>query len=232
MKPILLIEPERALAMLLRQELQRHGYVSITAETGTQGLALKTASPPSLIILDLAIDDRDGIDYCRSLRSQCAAPLIVLSPTSAEDVMLRSFAAGCDEYIVKPFRLVEVVARIGANLRREERTTRQQPETVRHFGPLMLDLGGRLVSVGGQAVGLTKREYDIVELLALHPEQVFARDHLYDTISQYEGTGTSAVIVEHVKQIRRKLKEADPDHTYIQTVWGIGYKWHILPKEE
>lgn len=232
MKPILLIEPERALAMLLRQALQRQGYVSVTAETGTQGRALCVASPPSLIILDLDIADRDGIECCRSLRRQCAVPLIVLSPTTAEDVMLRSFAAGCDEYIVKPFRVVEIVARIGANLRREERMTRPQPETVRQFGSLQLDLGSRLVSISGQAVGLTRREYDIVEVLALHPGQVFARDHLYDTVSRHEGTGTSAAVVEHVKQIRRKLKEADPDHTYIQTVWGIGYKWHVLSKEE
>ena len=140
---------------------------------------------------------------------------------------ITGFQAGADDYIVKPFELDELGARVAAHLRREQRTldNRAAGRAVRFFGELAVDYGTRSVSVNGNPVLLTKREFDILELLSKNMGQVFDRERIYDMIWGIDGEGNSGTVMEHIRKLRAKLAEHTL-HSYIETVWGCGYKWN------
>ena len=133
------------------------------------------------------------------------------------------FQAGGDDYIVKPFDLDELGARVAAHLRREER--RQNISAVKFFGELAIDYTARTVTVNGESVIFSRREFDILELLSLHAGQVFDREHIYESIWGIDGEGSSDVVMEHIRKIRAKLA-AHTSTAYIETVWGCGYRWN------
>ena len=135
---------------------------------------------------------------------------------------MQGFAAGGDDYIVKPFSLAELEARVQAHLRREER---HRGETaVKFSGDMTIDFAGRRLSCHGSSIALTKKEFDIVALLAQNPGQVFDRERIYERIWGYDSDGDSSVVSEHIRRVRTKIAE-HTDRTYIETVWGCGYKW-------
>ena len=136
---------------------------------------------------------------------------------------ITGFQAGADDYIVKPFDLDELAARIAAHLRREKRWHSQS--TVRFFGELAVDYSARTVTIDHEAITLSRREFDILELLSLHAGQVFDRERIYETVWGIDGDGNSDTVMEHVRKIRAKFA-AHTLHSYIETVWGCGYKWN------
>ncbi|AIQ68133.1 response regulator transcription factor [Paenibacillus graminis] len=222
---ILIIDDEVALVLLLTDELQSKGHEVLAAYDGNEGVRL-AASEPDLVILDIMMPGMNGFEVCRSIRDRVSCPIIFLSARQSEADRVRGLTLGGDDYVIKPFGLRELLARIEANLRREERS-RQKPQQQSRlrFGKLELSLKERLVSVAGEPVALTRREYEITELLALHGGQVFSREHIYEKVWGYDAEGDASTVVEHVKKIRAKLAAADPSGDYISTVWGIGYKW-------
>jgi DNA-binding response OmpR family regulator len=158
-------------------------------------------------------------------------PILFLSAKQSEADRIRGLTLGGDDYIVKPFGLRELLARIDANLRREKRAQYVNAENRRsklYFGTLSLDLRERNARIQETEIGLTRREYEIVELLAMHSGQVFSREQIYEKIWGYDAEGDSSTVVEHVKKIRAKFSEVDPNTEYISTVWGIGYKWNRM----
>ena len=228
MSRILIIDDEKELAQLLHDELAARGHEVLTAYNGNDGVAL-TKRQPDLILLDVMMPGMDGFEVCRAIRDEVACPILFLSAKQSEADRVRGLTLGGDDYIVKPFGLRELLARIDANLRREKRTRSTGDDGNRswlQFGKLGIDLKGRALRIGGSPIELTRREYDIVELLALHRGQVFSREQIYEKIWGYDAEGDSSTVVEHVKKIRAKFLEADPDTEYIPTVWGIGYKWN------
>jgi DNA-binding response OmpR family regulator len=228
MGKILIIEDEKELVMLLEDQLRAQGHEVLAAYDGREGIRL-ARSRPDLILLDIMMPSANGFEVCRAIRNEVRCPILFLSAKQSETDKIKGLTLGGDDYIVKPFGLRELLARIEAHLRRELRSQSFHGDNKRSrldFGNLQLDLGERTVRIDQKPIALTRREYEIVELLALHAGQVFSRDHLYEKIWGYDAEGDSATIVEHIKNIRAKFAAASPTVEYISTVWGIGYRWN------
>ncbi len=213
--------------MLLKDELEAKGHEVLTAYDGQTGIDL-SQKQPDLIILDIMMPGIDGFEVCRAIRDDVLCPVIFLSARQSETDKIRGLTLGGDDYITKPFGLHELMAKIEANLRRERRSQYLNAENKRsklYFEKLCLDMRERTVRVDGKDIELTKREYDIVELLALHAGQVFSREQIYEKIWGFDSEGNSSTVVERIKKIRAKFSAA-ADKEYISTVWGIGYKWN------
>ena len=228
MSRILIIDDETDLVMLLEDELRAKGHDVLTAYDGQTGIEL-SKKQPDLIILDIMMPGTDGFEVCRAIRDEVLCPIIFLSARQSETDKVRGLTLGGDDYVTKPFGLRELMARIDANLRREKRSQYINAEHKRsklYFGTLCLYLKERAVKIEGSRIDLTRREYDIVELLALHAGQVFSREQIYEKVWGFDSDGDSATVVERIKRIRSKLATAAPGSGYIQTVWGIGYKWN------
>lgn len=230
MSKILIIDDEKELVMLLEDELKAKGHKVLVAYDGRKGIEL-SKEQPDLIILDIMMPEVDGFEVCNAIRDDVLCPIIFLSAKQSEKDKIKGLTLGGDDYIVKPFGLRELIAKIEANLRREKRSQYINEENKRaklYFGRLSIDLRERTVRVDSNRISLTKREYDIVELLALHARQVFSREQIYEKVWGYDSEGDSVTVVEHVKKIRAKLAEVEPSVEYISTVWGIGYKWNKI----
>ena len=217
---ILIVDDEPGIVEMLQSYFAAE-YQVLTASSGAEALQ-KAAANPDLILLDFNMPRLDGLSVCRQLRDHLNCPILFLTARIEQSDKIVGFAAGADDYIVKPFDLDELAARVQAHLRREQR--RQGKASVRFFGDLTIDYNAREVTVQGQNVPLSKREFEIVALLSLHPGQVFDREHIYEAVWGIDGAGNSDTIMEHIRKIRAKLA-ACTMHSYIETVWGCGYKW-------
>lgn len=196
-------------------------YQVLTAYSGQQAIE-KASVSPDLILLDVTMPDTDGLEVCRRIREHVSCPILFLTARISQADKIAGFQAGGDDYIVKPFDLDELQARVRAHLRRERR--RQNQAQVRFFGDLVIDYSARTATVSGDLVPLSKKEFDITELLSLHAGQVFDRERIYEAVWGLEGDGSSDTVMEHIRKIRAKLA-AHTLHKYIETVWGAGYKW-------
>lgn len=227
MSKILIIDDERDLVALLAKKLRSNGHEVFTAYDGKAGVALARAEQPDLILLDIMMPEMDGFDVCRAIRDEVICPILFLSARQAETDKIQGLTLGGDDYITKPFGIRELMARIEANLRRERRAQIAADEGTRprlYFDDISIDLRSRSVQVKEVPVALTKHEYDVIELLALHPGQIFSREQIYERIWGYDAEGSADVVAEHLRKARAKLKAAgaaDP----VATVWGIGYRW-------
>ena len=197
-------------------------YEVLTAYSGQEAVQ-KAERQPDLILLDINMPDMDGLTVCQTIRSHVACPILFLTARIESADQIIGFQAGADDYIVKPFDLEELAARVAAHLRREKR--RQESGNVRFFGEGAIDYSGRAVTVGGKEISLSRKEFDIVELLSLNAGQVFDRERIYERVWGIDGDGNSDTVMEHVRKIRAKLA-VHTVHSYIDTVWGCGYKWN------
>lgn len=230
MSKILIIDDEKELVALLQDELTARGHRVLTAYNGVDGVAL-AREQPELIVLDIMMPEMDGFEVCRKIRGEVLCPILFLSAKQAESDKIRALTLGGDDYISKPFGLRELLARIDANLRREQRSqyiNAEKKRTKLYFSELSIDLSEHRVKIGGETVPISKREYDIVELLALHAGQVFSREHIYERVWGYDSDGDAYTVVEHIRKIRKKFAELSQGTEYISTVWGIGYKWNRI----
>lgn len=166
--------------------------------------------------------DMDGLTVCQSIREYITCPILFLTARIETVDKIKGFSVGADDYIVKPFDLDELGARVAAHLRRENR--KQEQSTLRFFNDMVIDYAKREISISGTLVSLSKKEFDIVELLSINAGQVFNRERIYDTVWGLEGDGNSDTIMEHIRKIRAKFSDLSL-HNYIETVWGVGYKW-------
>lgn len=197
-------------------------YDVLTAYSGEEAV-FKTALNPDLILLDINMPKMDGLSVCQKIREYVSCPILFLTARVESSDQIAGFQAGADDYIVKPFDLEELKARIEAHLRREMR--HRSSHTVRFFGEMAVDYAARSVTVRGEDISFSRREFDIIELLSLNAGQVFDRERIYERIWGLDGEGNSDTIMEHVRKIRSKLAEHTKEQ-YIETVWGCGYKWN------
>ena len=197
-------------------------YEVLTAYSGEEAIQ-KAEMQPDLILLDINMPRMDGLTVCQTIREHVACPILFLTARIESTDKINGFQAGADDYIVKPVDLDELAARIAAHLRREQR--RHNQSIVRFFGELAVDYSARTVTIHNEPVILSKREFDILELLSLNTGQVFDRERIYEAVWGIDGDGNSDTIMEHIRKIRIKLA-AHTLHSYIETVWGCGYKWN------
>ena len=197
-------------------------YEVLTAYGGKEALQ-KLAKQPDLILLDINMPDMDGLTLCQNIREHIASPILFLTARIEAADKIIGFQVGADDYIVKPFDLDELGARVAAHLRREQR--HRNKTVVRFFDELAIDYSARTVTVAEAPVSLSKREFDIVELLSLNAGQVFDRERIYEAVWGLDGEGNSDTVMEHIRKIRAKLA-ACTLHSYIDTVWGCGYRWN------
>ncbi len=221
MYSILVADDEKDVVSLLKDYLELKGYCVYTANNGKQAIEQASKSP-DLILLDVNMPEADGFEVCRRIRDHVSCPILFLTARIEDEDKIQGFAAGGDDYIIKPFSLEEIGARIAAHIRRDHRVN--TANNVRFFGDVVVDYSNKTVSVGNEALDLANKEYRIIELLSLNTGQVFDKERIYEKIWGYDAEGDSSVIAEHIRRIRAKLGRYDEDR-HLATVWGMGYKW-------
>jgi DNA-binding response OmpR family regulator len=221
---ILIVDDEEDIISFLKDSLEDEDYEVFTAYNGDEAVE-KTKLHPDLILLDVMMPDKSGYEVCREIRDRMDCPIIFLTAKGEDEDIISGLGVGGDDYISKPFSLRQLKARISAHLRRDQRSFNNENKVNLYFGNLNIDLKGRTVSCRGGVVSLTKKEFEVIELLTVNCGQVFSKEQIYEKIWGYDAEGDSATVAEHVKKIRHKLKKYDGDREYVSTVWGVGYKW-------
>ncbi|MCJ8011001.1 response regulator transcription factor [Paenibacillus sp. KQZ6P-2] len=222
---IMIVDDEADIVSLLEQAMTAEGYQVFTASDGAKALDMLSVVP-DLIILDVMMPGMNGFELCQMIRDEVNCPILFVSAKQTEADRIQGLSIGGDDYITKPFSLRELKARVGAHLRGSRRIRESSTDrSLLRYGLLRIDLKGREVHVHQSVVPLTAKEFDIVEMLALHPGQVFSKEQIYDRIWGLEACGDSSTVTEHIKKIRAKLGSQVPGSSYISTLWGVGYKW-------
>ena len=219
---ILIVDDEKGIVDMLKSHFERQSFQVYTAYNGMEALK-QAVCDPDIVLLDINMPEMDGLAVCQRIREFITCPILFLTARIESADKIIGFQAGADDYIVKPFDVDELGARVAAHLRREQR--RQYNRAVRFFGEITIDYAARTIAINGESVSMSKREFDIVELLSLNPGQVFDRERIYETVWGIDGDGNSDTVMEHIRKIRAKLT-AHTLHSYIETVWGCGYKWN------
>jgi two-component system, OmpR family, response regulator ResD len=222
---VLVVDDEPTIAEVVARYLERAGYSASTAGDGIEALQIAGKCHPDLIVLDLMLPELDGFEVLRRLQGdgEERTPVILLTAKGEHDDKLAGLRRGADDYIVKPFSPSELVARVDAVLRRAQ-PARSQAEPLR-FDGLEIDVRARRVSRDDVEVALSQREFDLLSFLAAHPGQAFSRDQLMDRVWEATLYSDTSTVTVHVRRLRAKI-EPDPEQPrFIQTVWGVGYRF-------
>lgn len=218
---ILIVDDDAALVKMLDNYFTIKGYEIRKAGNGVEAVE-KIRENPDIILLDVNMPGLDGLEVCRRIRDKVSCPIIFLTAKVEEQDRVNGLMSGGDDYILKPFSLKELEARIIAHLKREERS--RAKSEYRFSGGLLVDYTSRTVQIGENNLELTRTEYAIIEFLSMNPGQVFDKERIYEKVCGYDGEGDSRGITELVRRIRKKLSEYT-ETEYIETVWGVGYRW-------
>ena len=225
MYKILIVDDEKDVVRMLESFFRLKGYDTITAYNGEEALQ-KVSANPDLILLDINMPGMEGTEVCLKIRDYVSCPIVFLTAKVEDADKIKGFSVGADDYIVKPFSLEELGARVAAHIRRDHRQS--TPVNVRFFGKLVIDYSAKTVKLteteGTQPLSLAKKEFEIIELLSVNPGQVFDKERIYERLWGYDAEGDSSVVAEHIRRIRAKLKVAGEEY-HVETVWGMGYKW-------
>ena len=218
---ILIVDDDRELLKMLNQYFTLKNYTVMIAENGIEAME-KISANPDIILLDVNMPGMDGIEVCRRIRDGVSCPIIFLTAKVEEQDRVMGLLSGGDDYVLKPFSLKELDARIIAHLKREERLHRKTEQ--RFYGDLVIDYASKCVHMKEKTLNLTKFEYDIIDPPPPPPKPPPAPEQFYEKIGGYDAEGDSRVVTELIRRIRKKMKMYS-EHEYIETVWGMGYKW-------
>ncbi|MBA3944215.1 MAG: response regulator transcription factor [Herpetosiphonaceae bacterium] len=225
MPTILLVEDEAVLGETLRYNLEREGHTVLHATDGVQGLELARSSQPDLVILDVMLPRLDGFSVCRILRTESAVPILMLTARQDEVDRIAGLELGADDYVIKPFSLGELLARVRAILRRGQRDTAGLQRELLQSGELKVDTGSRRMWRGNQEVVLSAKEFDLLACLMRHRGMALSRDLLLERVWGYEFIGDSRTVDVHVRWLREKIERDPSQPEYVTTVRGIGYRF-------
>ncbi|MCG7408602.1 response regulator transcription factor [Paenibacillus sp. ACRRX] len=226
---ILVADDEKEIRDLIHKYLQRELYTVDTAADGEEALRLFEQHRYNLVILDLMMPRVDGIEVCRRLRQSTNVPILMLTAKDQEVDKIVGLGVGADDYVTKPFSIHELVARIKAHLRRffvlgSERGNQEEPLFLRYEG-LTIDLKKYAVTKAGTEVSLTAKEFELLKFLAAHPEQVFTKTQIFRHVWDSDYVEDDNTVMVHIRKLRMKIEEDPSDPKWVQTVWGIGYKF-------
>ncbi len=229
MSKILIIEDDESIADLESDYLAISGYEVDVERDGDEGLRRALEGEYDLFILDLMLPGRDGFDICKKIREKKNTPILMVSARKDDIDKIRGLGLGADDYITKPFSPSELVARVKAHLARYERLigSAQGHSDIIEIRGLRIDKGAHRVWVNGEEKAFTSKEYDLLTFLAEHPNHVFTKDELFNKIWDMESIGDIATVTVHIKKLREKIEVDSSNPQYIETLWGVGYRFKV-----
>lgn len=232
---LLIVDDELSIVQMLEEFFRMEGYETVCAQSAEEALhavnrsLTKEHAGIDLALLDVNMPGMNGFELCRRIREHLSCPIIFLTARVEDVDQLDGFAAGADDYVLKPFSLEVLGGRVRAHLAREARRDASRPQSVRIFHDLTIDYAERTVEVSARdariALDLTRTEFDIIALLSKNPGRVYDRVHIYEQVWGWGATGDPSIVREHVRRVRKKFAEAGVDGEVIETVWGVGYRW-------
>ena len=229
MKTIAIIDDDIHIGDMLREVLVQEGYSVLRAYSGTEALYLLSQNKPDLVLLDLMLPGTDGFDICRQVRDVKNTPIVMVSAKKDDIDKIRGLGLGADDYMTKPFSPSELVARVKAHLARYDRLTGSAAEKnkVIEIRGLKIDTTARRVWVNGEERTFTTKEFDLLTFLASHPNHVYSKEELFREIWDMESIGDIATVTVHIKKIREKVEVDTSNPQYIETIWGVGYRFKM-----
>ena len=229
MSKILIVEDEEAIADLEKDYLELSGFEVQVANDGVKGLELALSDDFNLVILDLMLPGVDGFEICRKVREEKNTPIIMVSAKKDDIDKIRGLGLGADDYMTKPFSPSELVARVKAHLARYERLIgcAVEENKIIEIRGLKIDTTARRVWVNGEEKNFTTKEFDLLTFLASHPNHVYTKDELFREIWDMESIGDIATVTVHIKKIREKIEYDTSNPQYIETIWGVGYRFKM-----
>lgn len=229
MSKILIVEDEAAIADLEKDYLELSGFEVEVANDGQTGLEKSLQEEYDLIILDLMLPGVDGFEICRQVRAEKNTPIIMVSAKKDDIDKIRGLGLGADDYMTKPFSPSELVARVKAHMARYERLigSVMEENKVIEIRGLKIDTTARRVWVNGEEKTFTTKEFDLLTFLASHPNHVYTKDELFSEIWDMESIGDIATVTVHIKKIREKIEFDTSKPQYIETIWGVGYRFKV-----
>ena len=229
MSKILIIEDEEAIADLEKDYLEMSGYEVLIENDGTKGLEAALKENIDLLVLDLMLPGVDGYEICKKVREEKNIPILMVSAKKDDIDKIRGLGLGADDYMTKPFSPSELVARVKAHLSRYERLvgSSQKANDVIEIRGLKIDKTARRVFVNGEEKIFTTKEFDLLTFLAENPNRVFTKEELFREIWDMESVGDIATVTVHIKKIREKIEFNTAKPQYIETIWGVGYRFKV-----
>lgn len=226
METILIVDDEEDIIIILKSVLEKHNYKVLSALSGIEAINIvKLNNNINLIVLDIMLPDIDGFSLIRNIREKTNVPILFLSAKSEIADKVKGLALGADDYISKPFDLDEFISRVKAHLRRENMIYETNRDNISTFlGDYIINPLEYTINYKNQKLQFTKKEFDIIELLAFNPNQVFSREQIFNKIWEYDSNSETSTVTEHIKKIRSKFSDNNIEDP-ISTIWGIGYKW-------
>lgn len=224
MDRILIIEDDENILRLEKDYLEANGFETDTAPDGVTGLRFALDGSYSLVLLDIMLPGLNGFEVCKKIRAEKNIPILLVSAKKDEPDKINGLGFGADDYIVKPFSPSELVARVNAHISRYRRLTNSEEKDIVNFENLRLNRESGEAYLNGQEISLTKKEFDVLYLMASKPETVFPKNELFEKVWGYDSLGDTSTLTVHINRLRDKIKEIDPDTDYIRTIWGRGYR--------
>ena len=229
-KTVLIVEDEKGIVDILRFNLEKEGYAVLTAYDGETGLALAQEKNPDIILLDVMLPKLTGFEVCQQIREFSSVPIVMLTAKGEDMDKILGLEYGADDYITKPFNILEVKARIKAIMRRMEPKRimgeAAASKTVEH-GDMRLDCEGRRAFIAGREIGLTAKEFELLELLMANPDKVYSRENLLHLVWGADYPGDVRTVDVHVRRLREKIEPNPSEPRYVHTKWGVGYYFQI-----
>lgn len=223
MDKILIIEDDTAIAELERDYLQMSGFECDIATNGNEGLKSAMTDDYALCIIDIMLPGTDGYAICSAIREKKQTPIIFLSAKDTDIDKIRGLNLGADDYMTKPFSPNELVARVKAHITRHRRLLGDLNENIISFGTVEINLDNHSVTLDGNTVTLTAKEYDLLVYLAKNPNHVFSKETIFDKVWGFDAIGDVSTVTVHIQRLREKIDKSEPKH--IETVWGVGYRF-------
>ena len=220
---VLVVDDEKLIVKGIRFSLEQDGMEVDTAFDGEEALAMIYEKEYDLVLLDLMLPKMDGLEVCQNIRGFSDVPIIIITAKSEDMDKIMGLEYGADDYITKPFNILEVKARIKAILRRNAKNNPDEYLRILEKGDIKMELDGRRLFVSGEEISLTAKEFDLLELMVGNPNKVFSREELLNTVWGYEYPGDVRTVDVHIRRLREKIEPNPGEPRYVHTKWGVGY---------